>query len=138
MPVRPCSKRDVSERCCNIPYMKAAHGADAARQRRRHDQDIRVGPSRSAVHIVRSPGRSPCGRPVTNPHRAKTPREYLAIDAVAMALSHCQLAGPDLWLLSCTMTKISYAGYRFPPEIIQQAIWLYVKFTLSFRDVEDL
>ena len=53
-------------------------------------------------------------------------------------MSHCQLAGPDLWLLSCTMTKISYAGYRFPPEIIQQAIWLYVKFTLSFRDVEDL
>ena len=36
------------------------------------------------------------------------------------------------------MTKISYGGYRFPPEIIQQAIWLYVKFTLSFRDVEDL
>ena len=36
------------------------------------------------------------------------------------------------------MTKISYAGYRFPPEIIQQAIWLYVRFTLSFRDVEDL
>jgi hypothetical protein len=24
------------------------------------------------------------------------------------------------------MTKISYSGYRFPPEIIQQAIWLYV------------
>ena len=36
------------------------------------------------------------------------------------------------------MTKISYAGYRVPPEIIQQAIWLYVRFTLSFRDVEDL
>ena len=36
------------------------------------------------------------------------------------------------------MKKISYAGYRFPPEIIQQAIWLYVRFTLSFRDVEDL
>jgi putative transposase len=36
------------------------------------------------------------------------------------------------------MTKISYAGYRFPPEIIQQAIWLYLRFTLSFRDVEDL
>ena len=34
--------------------------------------------------------------------------------------------------------KISYSGYRFPPEIIQQAIWLYVRFTLSFRDVEDL
>ena len=36
------------------------------------------------------------------------------------------------------MTSISYAGYRFPPEIIQQAIWLYVRFALSFRDVEDL
>ena len=36
------------------------------------------------------------------------------------------------------MTKISYSGYRFPPVIIQQAIWLYVRFTLSFRDVEDL
>jgi transposase-like protein len=36
------------------------------------------------------------------------------------------------------MRKISYAGYRFPPEIIQHAIWLYYRFTLSFRDVEDL
>jgi transposase-like protein len=36
------------------------------------------------------------------------------------------------------MASISYAGYRFPPEIIQQAIWLYVRFALSFRDVEDL
>ncbi|PNE10125.1 MAG: IS6 family transposase, partial [Beijerinckiaceae bacterium] len=27
---------------------------------------------------------------------------------------------------------------RFPPEIIQHAIWLYIRFTLSFRDVEDL
>jgi putative transposase len=36
------------------------------------------------------------------------------------------------------MEKISYAGYRFPPEIIDQAIWLYLPFTLSLRDVEDL
>ena len=36
------------------------------------------------------------------------------------------------------MTKLSYSRYRFPPEIIQQAIWLYLRFTLSFRDVEDL
>jgi hypothetical protein len=34
--------------------------------------------------------------------------------------------------------KISYIGYRFPPEIIQHVIWLYLQFTLSFRDVEDL
>ena len=36
------------------------------------------------------------------------------------------------------MKKISYRGYRFPPGIIQQAIWLYLRSTLSFRDVEDL
>ncbi len=36
------------------------------------------------------------------------------------------------------MTKISNAGYRFPPEVIHQAIWLYLRFTLSLRDVEDL
>jgi hypothetical protein len=53
-------------------------------------------------------------------------------------LSRSALAWLDLRRLFSTMTKISYAGYRFPPEIIQQAIWLYVRFTLSFRDVEDL
>jgi transposase-like protein len=36
------------------------------------------------------------------------------------------------------MRKFSYAGYRFPPEIIRQAIWLYLRFTLSLRDAEDL
>ena len=36
------------------------------------------------------------------------------------------------------MTKISYSGYRFPPKIIHQAIGLYLRFTLSIRDVEDL
>jgi putative transposase len=29
------------------------------------------------------------------------------------------------------MTEISCGGYRFPPEIIRQAIWLYLRFTLS-------
>ena len=36
------------------------------------------------------------------------------------------------------MTKISYKRHRFPPEIIQHAVWLYFRFTLSFCDVEDL
>jgi transposase-like protein len=35
-------------------------------------------------------------------------------------------------------SALAELGYRFPPEVIQQAIWLYVRFTLSFRDVEDL
>ena len=32
----------------------------------------------------------------------------------------------------------SYHGYRFPPEIISHAVWLYHRFCVSFRDVEDL
>ena len=32
----------------------------------------------------------------------------------------------------------SYHGYRFPSEIIRHAVWLYHRFALSFRDVEDL
>ena len=31
-----------------------------------------------------------------------------------------------------------YHGYRFPPEIISHAVWLYHRFGLSFRDTEDL
>ena len=36
------------------------------------------------------------------------------------------------------MQKISYARHRFPPDIIQYAVWLYFRFPLSYRDVEDL
>ena len=31
-----------------------------------------------------------------------------------------------------------YSGHRFPPEIISHAVWLYHRFSLSFRDIEDL
>ena len=31
-----------------------------------------------------------------------------------------------------------YKGFRFPPEIISHAVWLYFRFSLSFRDVEEL
>src|SRR5258708_3425989 len=33
---------------------------------------------------------------------------------------------------------ISFARHQFPPEIIRHAVWLYVRFTLSYRDVEDM
>ena len=33
---------------------------------------------------------------------------------------------------------ISFGRHQFPPEIIRHAVWLYVRFTLSYRDVEDL
>lgn len=36
------------------------------------------------------------------------------------------------------MESISYSRHRFSPVIIQYAIWLYFRFTLSYRDVEEL
>ncbi len=32
----------------------------------------------------------------------------------------------------------SYAGYRFPVEIISHAVWLYFRFPLSLRMVDEL
>jgi transposase-like protein len=37
-----------------------------------------------------------------------------------------------------TAPRSSYSGYRFPADIIHRAVWMYLRFTLSYRDVEDL
>jgi putative transposase len=36
------------------------------------------------------------------------------------------------------MMELSYRRHRFPPVVIQHAVWVYLRFTLSHRDVEDL
>jgi transposase-like protein len=36
------------------------------------------------------------------------------------------------------MALLSYRRHRFPPTLIQHAIWLYLRFTLSYRDVEEV
>jgi putative transposase len=36
------------------------------------------------------------------------------------------------------MQPFSYCGHQFPPEIIRHAVRLYLRFTLSDRDVEEL
>jgi transposase-like protein len=36
------------------------------------------------------------------------------------------------------MRPISYSRHRFPSDVIRHAVWLYLRFTLSFRDVEEL
>ena len=36
------------------------------------------------------------------------------------------------------MDNICFKRHRFPPDIIRHAVWLYARFTLSYRDVEDL
>jgi putative transposase len=34
--------------------------------------------------------------------------------------------------------RLSYQRHRFPSEIISHAVWLYYRFCLSFREVEEL
>ncbi len=36
------------------------------------------------------------------------------------------------------MRQLSFKRHRFPADIIRQSIWLYARFTLSFRDVEEM
>jgi len=36
------------------------------------------------------------------------------------------------------MRQISFKRHRFPADVIRYAVWLYFRFTLSFRDVEEL
>jgi putative transposase len=33
---------------------------------------------------------------------------------------------------------ISFARHQLPPAIIRHTVWLYLRFTLSYRDVEDV
>src|SRR5882724_10864964 len=37
-----------------------------------------------------------------------------------------------------TSTALSYRGYRFPREIIAHCVWLYFRFGLSFRDIQEM
>jgi hypothetical protein len=41
---------------------------------------------------------------------------------------------PDLWL----PPKSAFAGFRFPPEVIVVAVRWYLRYNLSYRDVEEL
>jgi len=36
------------------------------------------------------------------------------------------------------MATISYARHQFPPDVIRHAVWLYLRFTVSYRDVEEM
>jgi transposase-like protein len=36
------------------------------------------------------------------------------------------------------MTPLSFKRHRFPPTIIRHAVWLYARFTLSYRDIEEI
>lgn len=36
------------------------------------------------------------------------------------------------------MKSLSFKRHRFPAEVIRHSVWLYFRFSLSFRDVEEL
>ena len=36
------------------------------------------------------------------------------------------------------MRRSPFHGHRFPPEVLRSAVWLYLRFTLSFRDIDDI
>jgi putative transposase len=36
------------------------------------------------------------------------------------------------------MQPIAYACHHFPAAVIQHAVWLYLRFTLSYQDIEEL
>lgn len=40
--------------------------------------------------------------------------------------------------MSMQTLKISYKRHRFPPQIIAHAVWLYARYNLSLREVEEL
>jgi hypothetical protein len=60
------------------------------------------------------------------------------LDNRPSALSRKPGREPAAYRIGCRHGSLCYRRHRFPPEIIQHAIWLYLRFTLSYRDVEEL
>jgi IS6 family transposase len=40
--------------------------------------------------------------------------------------------------LQVPASRSSFAGFRFPPDVITIAVWWYLRYGLSYRDVEEL
>src|SRR5208282_6346328 len=68
-------------------------------------------------------------RPMTSARRNVSPTGFVTLGSCWMCVGAVAEGHEENQLLLI---------YRFPPEIIHHAIWLYLRFTLRFRDVEDL
>ena len=73
--------------------------------------------------------------PFPSSHRGPRRHDWSPAHARARLLSS-SVGAWQTW--SMKRDTPSYHGYRFPPEIISHAVWLYHRFGVSFRDVEDL
>jgi len=75
---------------------------------------------------------------VQKSRRHPTVERRLSPDIRAPRQCHGNRVGRAAYLVGCRNGSACSRRHRFPPEIIQHAIWLYVRFTLSYRDVEEL
>ena len=85
-----------------------------------------VSSRRWAACLVRDPATdAPSGLRAKNLNRVGS--RYPGKNAIDGTVTRRRACGPMGGPIATRMQNISYAGYRFPPEIIQQAIWLYVR-----------
>ena len=76
--------------------------------------------------------------------RARSPVELTQTDGswAEEPLNSQRALSRERWRVSVRRVRwrmtISLARHQFPPAIIRHAVWLYLRFTLSYRDVEDL
>jgi len=73
----------------------------------------------------------PPGPPTNQPPHANAGTDR----SVVAALSTWPVGGQTRLM---NINGLNYRGYRFPPEIISHVVWLYHRFCLSLRDVEDV
>ena len=67
---------------------------------------------------------------------------FTLANKITAAKGIVNLLGTHTVWQSCGMdtppATTKYKNHRFPVEIISHAVWLYFRFCLSFRDVEEL
>lgn len=67
-----------------------------------------------------------------------TARDRLVFGRCCQANANLSPLATEVVAGRVALRPISYKRHRFPADVIRQAVWLYFRFTLSFRDVEDL
>jgi hypothetical protein len=80
-------------------------------------------------------------RPAAADHSPRVAATAASIPKSWAAMRHCHsntLAWYGRAVQHSLMDKLSYRRHRFPSIVIQQAIWLYFGFALSYRNVEDM
>src|SRR5918994_899449 len=62
----------------------------------------------------------------------------IAVGSVALTEGRLGQAGLMPRPLTAPAPRSSFAGFRFPPEVIMLAVRWYLRYSLSYRDVEEL